>query len=46
MIVGLDYKTNDKLNTNGQQIVSVLSYFCLKLVTANKKNICHLSSSV
>ena len=33
LMVWLDYKTNDNLSTNCQQIVLVLSYFCLKFVT-------------
>ena len=33
LMVWLDYDTNDNLSTNCQQIVLVLSYFCLKFVT-------------
>ena len=39
LMVWLDYKTNDNLSTNCQQIVLVLSYFCLKFVTTKATKI-------
>ena len=38
-MVWLDYDTNDNLSTNCQQIVLVLSYFCLKFVTTKTTKI-------